>query len=181
VSVIISCFEISRDLPSPVDPAPGRQVHRALAPDARFGYISLDSLDAGRLEPEVAARALTGRYDVIHTGTSAAPSAAAPADEERLIFVNCMAFDVGREEEAFEFWLRVNEYMVRKPGYRWHRLHRRVDDDAPFGQINVVEWESVAAWEAAHDDGFRALTVRPDIPFTAVPTLCRAVPAAVEA
>jgi heme-degrading monooxygenase HmoA len=69
-------------------------------------------------------------------------------------------------------WRDVNAYMVNKPGYRWHRLHRRVSDDAPFGLVNVVEWESVAAWRAAHDEGFRERAVRPNMPMTAYPTLC---------
>jgi hypothetical protein len=36
--------------------------------------------------------------------------------------------------------------------------------------VNVVEWESVAAWQAAHDEGFRELAADP--PFVARPTLC---------
>jgi heme-degrading monooxygenase HmoA len=111
---------------------------------------------------------------LIHERHTPAPPFAAGGDES-LIFINCMEFEPGREQEAFDFWLRVNDYMVNKPGYRWHRLHRRLDPTAPFGQINVVEWESVESWEAAHDDGFRALTVRPDIPFVPVATLCRPV------
>lgn len=54
--------------------------------------------------------------------------------------------------------------MVTEPGYRWHRLHRRGHDDAPFGLVNLAGWESADAWAAAHDDGFRALADRPDIP-----------------
>ena len=63
--------------------------------------------------------------------------------------------------------------MVNQPGYRWHRLHHRVHDDAAFGLVNIVEWESVTAWQAAHDAGFRARAVRDHMPFDAHPTLCR--------
>jgi hypothetical protein len=45
----------------------------------------------------------------------------------------------------------------------------------------VVEWESIQAWDAAHDDGFFVLTRRPDIPFVPVATLCRALALSVEA
>jgi hypothetical protein len=69
--------------------------------------------------------------------------------------------------------------MVTKPGYRWHRLHRRLDDEAPFGLVNVVEWESPQAWRAAHDDGFRRLAGG-ELPFTAHPTLCRPLAAGAE-
>ena len=177
MSVVITCFEVPPSAAPPVEPGPGRDVHRALAQDARFGYIAIDSTGtaAGGDAPAVA-----GRYEVIHENTTAAPPFA-EALGESVMFVNCMQFAPGREQEAFEFWLRVNEYMVEKPGYRWHRLHRRLDPSTPFGQVNVVEWESVESWQAAHDDGFRALTVRPDIPFVPVATLCRPVTAPVGA
>ncbi len=173
MAIVISCFELPPAAAPPVVPGPGRAVHRAIADDARFGYIAVESGESA-LAP--AAPALTGRYEVIHESTDAAP-AYGVADPEPLVFINCMQFPPGGEQEAFDFWLRVNEYMVRKPGYRSHRLHRRLHPDAPFGQINVVEWESVESWDAAHDDGFRALTVRPDIPFVPVPTLTRALAA----
>jgi heme-degrading monooxygenase HmoA len=83
-----------------------------------------------------------------------------------------MEFPPGGHEAAFALWLQVNAYMVTKPGYRWHRLHRRVDASAPFGLINLVEWESASAWEAAHDAGFRERAVRPQMPFVAYPTVC---------
>jgi hypothetical protein len=66
-----------------------------------------------------------------------------------------------------------NDYMVSTPGCRSHTLHLRVGD-AAFGMVNVVEWESVEAWQAGHDDGFRAIAARPQ-PFVSHPTLCRPV------
>jgi heme-degrading monooxygenase HmoA len=170
MSVVISCIE-GREV---VVDAPGCAVHRAVEPEARFGYVTV-----GDREPMLgpaAGSVLTGRYEVVHAGDTTAPAYdPAGSAEPPLIFINCMEFARGHEQAAFEFWQRVNEYMVKKPGYRWHRLHRRLHDDAPFGQINIVEWESVESWAAAHDEGFRALTMRPDIPFTPVPTLCRLV------
>jgi heme-degrading monooxygenase HmoA len=136
------------------------------------------------LSPEDAAAAVArasgvpgaqaGRYDAFHVNERAA----APFDPESpgdpVVFVNCMRFAPEQHDAAFAAWERVNRYMVEKPGYRWHRLHRRLHDDAPFGLVNVVEWESPEAWLAAHDEGFRALTGG-DLPFTAYPTLCRSV------
>jgi hypothetical protein len=81
----------------------------------------------------------------------------------------------GDEDDAFAVWREINAYMVTKPGYRWHRLHRRTDPSAPFGQVNVARWESAAAWRAAHDEGFRTLAARPDLPFEPVATLCELV------
>jgi hypothetical protein len=59
--------------------------------------------------------------------------------------------------------------------------HRRTHDDAPFGFVNIVEWESAAAWEAAHDDGFRALTAPANLPFVTYPTVCTPVAGAPKA
>jgi len=94
-------------------------------------------------------------------------------DDQGVLFVNCMAFPPARHDAAFALWQEVNAYMVNQPGYRWHRLHHRVHDDAAFGLVNIVEWESVTAWQAAHDAGFRARAVRDHMPFDAHPTLCR--------
>jgi heme-degrading monooxygenase HmoA len=91
------------------------------------------------------------------------------------MFVNCLECPSDREDATFEVWQEINAYMVTKPGYRWHKLHRRTHPDAPFGFVNVVEWESAAAWQAAHDEGFRALAARPDLTFTAYPTLCQPI------
>jgi heme-degrading monooxygenase HmoA len=176
MSVVITCVPVRPDAEPPLPPAAGRELFRAVAADAPFGYLAV----GGPAPAALPDGALTGRYEVVHERDTPAPPFE-PGAGEPVVFINCMAFEPGREQEAFDFWLRVNDYMVRKPGYRWHRLHRRTDSGAPFGQINVVEWESIESWAAAHDDGFRALTVRPDIPFKPVATLCRPVAERVEA
>jgi heme-degrading monooxygenase HmoA len=76
-------------------------------------------------------------------------------------FINLFEVPAGRDEAFRELWGEVNRYMVAKPGYRNHRLHRALADDARYRFINYVEWDSVEAWDAAHDDGFRALVGRP--------------------
>ncbi len=72
-------------------------------------------------------------------------------------------FDVpaGREEEFFELWTKVNDYMRAKPGYLSHRLHRAISSDAPYRFVNVARWESAELFRAAHDEGFRALVRDP--------------------
>ena len=72
-------------------------------------------------------------------------------------FINLFTVPAGRDERFMELWTRVNRYMVAKPGYRNHRLHRALSDDAPYRFVNYVEWDSDAAWAAAHDEGFREL------------------------
>jgi Antibiotic biosynthesis monooxygenase len=170
MSIVITCFEIPPSADLVVDAGPGGRVHRALAPDARFGYITV-----GEAEPvarlagaDGAPTALSGRYELYHSGASTAPPLV--AGEGALTFVNCFVVAPGDEAAAFAVWSEVNAYMVAKPGYRWHRLHRRLTADAPFTFVNVVRWDTVEAWQAAHDDGFRALTGGP-VPFRSLPTL----------
>jgi heme-degrading monooxygenase HmoA len=195
---LITVYELPESAEAPAVLGEGHTLHRAAGTPASFRWVDLGESSspeaAGRLVTEAGRRpgALSGRYDVFHVNDQSAepfePAAddaddaddAADAADESVIFVNCMRFAPEHHDVAFAAWERVNHYMVRKPGYRWHRLHRRVDAVAPFGLVNVVEWESPAAWRAAHDDGFRALTTG-ELPFTAQPTLCRPIVASQEA
>ena len=76
-------------------------------------------------------------------------------------FVNCFEVPAGREDEFFALWSEVNAYMIKKPGYLSHRLHRSLEQDARFRFVNYAVWESPERWRAAHDDGFRALLSNP--------------------
>ena len=178
------------DLPEAADPPPTlddrHTLYRAVGVPASFGWIDVGDSSTPESAALIVARAeartgaLSGRYEAFHVNDRPAEPFAPAGHGESVLFVNCMRFAPERHDEAFAAWERVNRYMVGKPGYRWHRLHRRVDTDAPFGLVNVVGWESPEAWRAAHDDGFRALAGG-DLPFTALPTLCRSVGARQEA
>jgi heme-degrading monooxygenase HmoA len=75
--------------------------------------------------------------------------------------VNCFEVPAGREEEFFSMWQQVNAYMRRKKGYLAHKLHRSLAPDARFRFVNIAHWESLQDFNAAHDDGFRALVTHP--------------------
>ncbi len=86
--------------------------------------------------------------------------------------INCFEVPAGREDEFFALWREVNAYMVRKPGYLSHQLHRSLTEDARYRFVNYAEWESAEHLRAAHDDGFRALALRPAFaPFTSTPAV----------
>jgi hypothetical protein len=184
MTTVITCYDLPASGEAPIGPGGGHRLHRALdRPPVAFGWIDLaevpteaapDAVRAAREHP----KALSGGYDVFHVNEHPAPAFSADVADSSVVFVNCMRFDPERHDAAFEAWAKVNAYMVTKPGYRWHRLHRRTGAGAPFGLVNVVEWESADAWQAAHDEGFRALTGG-DLPFTAHPTLCLPVTEAV--
>jgi len=79
-----------------------------------------------------------------------------------ITLVNCFEVPAGREDEFFALWQQVNTYMRAKPGYLEHNLHRSLAPDARFRFVNVARWTSQADFDAAHDDGFRALVSRPE-------------------
>ena len=182
MTTVITVYDVPTDAEAPPPLGPGHTRHRAVGAPASFAWIDLaESLSPQEARSAVTrassvAGALAGRYDAFHVNDQPAAPFDPGTHGDGIVFVNCMRFAPGHHDAAFAAWERVNHYMVGKPGYHWHRLHRRVDDDAPFGLVNVVGWESPEAWRAAHDDGFRALTDG-DLPFTALPTLCRPVPA----
>src|SRR3954451_15382564 len=174
MSVAITCFEMPSGSEFAIDPAPGSQVFRALARDARFPYIALGDVEPAARVVGIgneAVRTLSGTYEVHHVGEAAATAFGADPSEKPIVFVNCFLVESGQEEAAFAIWQEINDYMVAKPGYRGHRLHRR-RGNAPFAFVNIVEWESAQAWQAAHDDGFRALADPARLPFVTIPTVC---------
>ena len=181
--VVITCYETPRDAAPPtVASETGLLFRAAAALPSRFGYVELteesDSDAAIALARRVAngsAAASAGSYAVFHSNDRAADPFSTDARHSSIMFVNCLECPPDREDATFAVWHEINAYMVTKPGYRWHKLHRRTHPDAPFGFVNVVEWESAAAWQAAHDDGFRALAASRDLPFTAYPTLCEPI------
>ena len=60
-------------------------------------------------------------------------------------------FDVPEHAEAefLQGWERAAEYMRRQPGFANTRLHRALTPDARFRFVNVAEWASPQAFQAA--------------------------------
>lgn len=70
----------------------------------------------------------------------------------------------------------VNTYMRGKAGYIEYKLHRSLTPDARFRFVNVAQWASLEAFNAAHDAGFRALVSQPAwSAFHSFPTLYEVV------
>jgi heme-degrading monooxygenase HmoA len=87
-------------------------------------------------------------------------------------FINLFTVPVGRDEQFMQLWKRVNVYIAAQPGYRNHRLHRALSDDAAYRYVNYVEWDSAGAWADAHDAGFRERVADPGwAEFTTTPAL----------
>jgi heme-degrading monooxygenase HmoA len=90
--------------------------------------------------------------------------------------INCFEVQAGREEEFFSAFKTVNTYMRGKKGYIGHKMHRSLAADARYRFVNVVQWESGEHCEAAHDEGFRALILKPEwSDFRSIPELYEVV------
>lgn len=90
--------------------------------------------------------------------------------------VNCFEIPAGREDEFFVLWQQVNAYMRNKKGYLDHKLHRSHAPDAKYRFVNIARWASAEDFQAAHDDGFRALVSQPAwAPFHSFPALYEVV------
>jgi heme-degrading monooxygenase HmoA len=85
-------------------------------------------------------------------------------------FINCFEVAPDADADFLARWKEVNAYMRGQTGYLSHALHRSLGADARYRFVNVVQWSNAEEFEAAHDDGFRAL-VTADYPYRYVPAL----------
>ena len=67
-----------------------------------------------------------------------------------VILINPFEVPDGTNDEDFlRGWERAAEYMRQQPGFVSTRLHRALAPDARFRFVNVAEWESPQAFQAA--------------------------------
>lgn len=79
-------------------------------------------------------------------------------------FINCFEVPPEADEEFLRRWRATSLYMREKPGFLGLRLHKVTSDSSVNRYVNYVQWRSAQEWQAAHDDGFRALVQ--DAPWT---------------
>lgn len=68
--------------------------------------------------------------------------------------INCFEVPDGRDEEFLARFREVNAYMVTKPGYLGHALHRSLRPEARYRFVNYVEWQSPEHLSAARDERY---------------------------
>lgn len=76
------------------------------------------------------------------------PTNAQSADDP-VILINPFVVPAGSEEEAVAMWKQARDFLATQPGYISTRLHRTLSPDATYTLINVAEWKSVKAFQAA--------------------------------
>jgi heme-degrading monooxygenase HmoA len=80
-----------------------------------------------------------------------------------VVLINLFEVPAEADEGFIAAWERTRDFLAAQPGYRSTALHRSLGGDAEFRFVNVAEWASPAAFQAA--------TAQPDFPGRAVPLL----------
>ncbi|HXV29099.1 MAG TPA: antibiotic biosynthesis monooxygenase family protein [Sinorhizobium sp.] len=73
----------------------------------------------------------------------------APARAEQVTLINVFEVPEGSVDAAVKYWEASRDILARQPGYISTRLHQALLPNARFQLINVAQWESVDAFEAA--------------------------------
>src|SRR6478735_7182820 len=65
-------------------------------------------------------------------------------------------FEIGADDvdQFLREWEERAEFLGRQPGFRSLRLHRAVNPDSRFQLVNVAEWDSAEALQAATAQDF---------------------------
>jgi heme-degrading monooxygenase HmoA len=66
-----------------------------------------------------------------------------------ITFINVFEIAPDELDTFLSGWRERAEFMGTQPGFRSFRLHRAVSPDSSFQLINVAEWESAEALQAA--------------------------------
>lgn len=64
-------------------------------------------------------------------------------------FINVFEIAPDELDTFLAGWRERAEFMSTQPGFRSFRLHRALSPDSRFQLINVAEWESAEALQAA--------------------------------
>jgi heme oxygenase (mycobilin-producing) len=89
-----------------------------------------------------------------------------------VVLINLFEVPAGADEGFITAWERARDFLQAQDGYRSTALHKSLGPDAEFRFVNLAEWASPAAFQAA--------TAQPDfsggqMPFPAHPGLYRVV------
>jgi hypothetical protein len=95
------------------------------------------------------------------------------ARAENVVLINVFEVQPGTEEEAVRWWGAARDFLARQPGYVSTRLHRALRPDARFQLVNVAEWASAEAFQAATARMRRELAAAPPPGLRFTPALYR--------
>lgn len=100
----------------------------------------------------------------------------AQAQQPAVVLINIFDVPPGQEEATQRFWERARDFLKTQPGYVNTRLHKNIDSKGRFQLINIAEWNSPQAFQAASQAMAKTLTDNPPPPgVTFTPGLFRVV------
>jgi heme oxygenase (mycobilin-producing) len=97
-------------------------------------------------------------------------------DGAPITLINVFEVDPEKLETFMAGWRERAELMSKRPGFRSLRLHRAVQPDARFQVINVAQWDSADALNAAmaqQDWRGKVVQAVDELGFTANPGIYR--------
>jgi heme-degrading monooxygenase HmoA len=75
-------------------------------------------------------------------------------DSEPITLINVFEIHQDDIEPFLQEWRERAEFLGRQPGFRSLRLHRALNPDSRFQLVNVAEWDSAEALQAATSQDF---------------------------
>jgi heme-degrading monooxygenase HmoA len=90
-----------------------------------------------------------------------------------VVLINLFEVPAAADEGFIGAWEAARDFLAAQDGYRSTALHRSLGPDAEFRFVNLAEWASAAAFQAAtsHSD-FPGR----DMPFRPIPACTRSWP-----
>lgn len=71
------------------------------------------------------------------------------AQDTKVVLINVFEVPAEQEAEVFQIWLKSRDFLAKQPGYVSTRLHKNLDGNGKFRFINVAEWATPQAFQAA--------------------------------
>ena len=68
---------------------------------------------------------------------------------ENVVLINLFEVPAGGEDAALRHWEAARDFLAQQLGYVFARLHRSIAPGARFQLVNVAEWSSIEAFQAA--------------------------------
>jgi heme oxygenase (mycobilin-producing) len=154
-------------------------LHRSLAPDAEFRYVSVAWVESAEQWQQAA-----GDPAFPELSFAEHPSIYEPVRDEWtqevpacVVLINAFEVPLGEDESFLAHWDRAHRALAVQPGYFGARLHVSLVPQADFRFVNTARWETPEAFGRAlqQPEFGRA---RPDRRFTAHPSLYEVIRAA---
>lgn len=71
------------------------------------------------------------------------------SESQKVVLINTFEVAKGEDENVLSAWKAARDFLATQKGYINTRLHKNINPEGKFLYINVAEWESPAAFQAA--------------------------------